>query len=208
MTETTKTTDTTARQLHTVLSDLATVIDGIGPDRAHNPTPCTDYDVAQLRDHIVGWLTNFADGYDHGRAQADISGYRSTDEPAREVRDAASRIDAALRRGAAEQPMTLGESAMPGDIALGMILLEYQVHGWDLARAVGKPWSPPADAVEDALRFAPAMLTSDYQGEGKPFGPKVPVADNAEPFDRLLGLCGRDPSWTPESAPRRGRRGA
>ena len=85
---------------------------------------------------------------------------------------------------------------MPGDMALSMILWEYQVHGWDLARATGQPWSPPAAAAEESLAFAPGMLTSDYQGDGKAFGNAVPVPGTAAPLDRLLGLSGRDPRWT------------
>jgi hypothetical protein len=33
---------------------------------------------------------------------------------------------------------------MPGEMALNMILWEYQIHGWDLARATGQDWRPPA----------------------------------------------------------------
>jgi uncharacterized protein (TIGR03086 family) len=71
------------------------------------------------------------------------------------------------------------------------------VHGWDLARATGQPWSPPVAAAEESLAFAPGMLTSDYQGDGKAFAPRVPVPDTAPPLDRLLGLSGRDPGWAP-----------
>jgi hypothetical protein len=60
---------------------------------------------------------------------------------------------------------------MPGEMALNMILWEYVVHGWVLARATGQPWSPPAGAVGQSLEFAPAMLTPGYQGDGKPFAP-------------------------------------
>jgi uncharacterized protein (TIGR03086 family) len=76
-----------------------------------------------------------------------------------------------------------------------MILWEYQVHGWDLARATGQPWSPPAAAAEESLEFAPGMLTPDYQGEGKAFGPPVPIPATAPALDRLLALSGRDPGW-------------
>jgi uncharacterized protein (TIGR03086 family) len=84
---------------------------------------------------------------------------------------------------------------MPGEMALSMILLEYQVHGWDLARAVGQPWTPPDAALLSSLNFAPGILTADYQGEGKPFAPRVDVPADAPSIDRLVGLCGRDPQW-------------
>jgi uncharacterized protein (TIGR03086 family) len=78
-----------------------------------------------------------------------------------------------------------------------MILWEYQMHGWDLARATGRPWSPPETAARESLAFAPGMLTADYQGEGKAFAPPVPVPADAPALDRLLGLSGRDPHWQP-----------
>ena len=190
----------TADQLGTVLADLADVIGGITSEQRHDPTPCTDYDVAQLQDHVLGWLTNFADGFAHPGGQApraEVSGYRAPADAAAEVRSAAARLDRALRGGAAQRPLRLGDAAMPGELAAGMILWEYQVHGWDLARATGQRWSPPPEASQASLGFAPTMLTEDYQGEGKAFAAPVGVPATAPPLDRLLGLSGRDPGWSP-----------
>ena len=178
-------TDQTRELLSAVLADLAGVVGGISPSQLHDPTPCTDYDVAQLRDHVLRWLTTFADGF---------AGQPGSDQP-ETVAAAAGRMDQALRAGAASRPLRLGDSAMPGDMALSMILWEYQMHGWDLARATGQPWSPPAAAARESLDFAPGMLTDDYQGPGKAFAPRVPVPGTAPAFDRLLGLSGRDPAW-------------
>ena len=201
MTTSTSNSSSTARTAHLlagVLDELATVVANIKPEQLHDPTPCTDYDVEQLRDHVVGWLSTFADGFadPNGQApRATLDDYRAPAEPATEIRAAADRLDRALRAGAAERPLRLGEAAMPGELALGMILWEYQVHGWDLARATGQPWAPAAAASLESLAFAPGMLTPDYQGEGKAFGVPVPVAPDAPPLDRLLGLSGRDPGW-------------
>jgi uncharacterized protein (TIGR03086 family) len=194
-------TNRTADLLGAVLADLAPVMSGITPDQLNNPTPCTELDVAQLRDHVVGWLGTFAAGFADtaGRApRAGLDGYQAPPDAAAEVRAAAATLDAAIRGGAAARPLRLGESAMPGDMALSMILWEYQVHGWDLARATSQPWSPPAAAVQESLAFAPDKLTPDDQGEGKAFAPRVPVAADAPPLDRLLGLSGRDPGWSRE----------
>jgi len=114
------------------------------------------------------------------------------------VQAAAELLVPAVRGGAAARPLKLGDAAMPGEMALGMILWEYQVHGWDLARATGQPWHPPAAAAEQSVIFAPTMLTDDYQGEGKMFAQPVAVPQDAPPLDRLLGLSGRRPDWIVE----------
>jgi uncharacterized protein (TIGR03086 family) len=188
----------TRAHLHTVLTDLAGVADGVDDASRHAPTPCTEFDVATLIEHVVGWLDTFSVGYadPEGRApRADLSGYRAPDDAAAAIRASAARLDDALRAGAATRPLVLGEAAMPGEMALSMILWEYQVHGWDLAVATGQAWDPPAEGLELSLGFAPMMLTEDYQGEGKPFAPRVAVADDAPPLDRLVALSGRDPRW-------------
>jgi uncharacterized protein (TIGR03086 family) len=194
----TPSTEKTTDLLVAVLTDLAPVVGGITREQLQDPTPCTDYDVAQLQDHVLGWLTTFAAGFadpDGSAPRASLDGYSAPADVAGEVRTATDTLAAALRGGAADRPLRLGESAMPGEMALGMILWEYQVHGWDLARATGQPWSPPSAATEESLGFAPAMLTDDYQGDGKAFARRVAVPDEAPALDRLLGLSGRDPSW-------------
>jgi uncharacterized protein (TIGR03086 family) len=196
-------TEQTADQLAAVLDELAGVVGAIAPGQRDDPTPCTEYTVGQLRDHVLGWLRNFADGFADPGGQApaaDISAYHApadAADAAAQVTSAAARLDRALRDGAAQRPLRLGEAAMPGEMALGMILWEYQMHGWDLARATGQKWSPPAAAAQASLSFAPAMLTDDYQGEGKAFAPPVDVPAGAPALDRLLGLSGRDPAWSP-----------
>jgi uncharacterized protein (TIGR03086 family) len=185
--------------LQPVLGDLAVVAGAIEPAQLHDPTPNTERDVDALRGHAVGWLTAFAAGYDDPDGAVPLHETEDiavTDAAAQDTA-AAARLDAAVRAGAAERPLRIGDSAMPGDMSLSMILWEYVVHGWDLARATGQAWSPDPAAAQAALDFAPGMLTPDFQGEGKAFGPPVPVSADAGPLDRLLGLSGRDPDWTP-----------
>ena len=195
-------TEKTTDLLVAVLSDLEPVVGRVTAEQLREPTPCTELDVGALRAHILGWLTTFAAGFADPGGQAPLDrldGYTVPADPAGEVRSASAAMAGALRGGAASRPLRLGESAMPGDMALSMILWEYQVHGWDLARATGRSWAPPAEAAEESLEFAPGMLTPDYQGDGKAFAPRVPVPATAPPLDRLLGLSGRDPGWPTRS---------
>jgi uncharacterized protein (TIGR03086 family) len=189
----------TADLLHPVLIELSSVVEGIDEGQLRGATPCTEYDVQVLRDHTMAWLTTFADGFadSDGRAPLDrIADYRASEDAACEVRAAADRLDRAVRAGAGERPLKLGENAMPGDVALSMILWEYLVHGSDLAQATGQAWQPADAAADAALDFAPGMLTPDYQGVGKTFGPRIEVPTGSSSMDRLLGLSGRHPTWT------------
>lgn len=191
-------TQTTIDLLDDVLADLSRVVGGITEEQLPDPTPCTDYDVGQLRHHVVAWLGNFAAGFADAEGQApsaSIDEAKPASDPAAAVRDAAQLLVSSARAGAAERPLKLGEAAMPGEMALSMILWEYQVHGWDLARATGQEWQPPDAAVEESLAFAPGMLTPDYQGEGKAFAPAVDVPGDPSALDRLVALSGRQPDW-------------
>lgn len=186
------TTDT-ARQLHAVLHALATVLDGIRSEQTADPTPCAEFDVAALRAHVVGWLTAFtvgfeaADGTCSDPEQTPVEGTGGD-----QVRSLAARLERVLPE-AASRPLVIGGAGLPGEMALAMILWEYQVHGWDLATATGQDWSPDEDGVIASLAFAPGMLTDDFQGEGKIFGPRVAVPDDAPALARLVALSGRDP---------------
>lgn len=187
----------TTRQLAPVLAALADVVAGIGADQVPGPTPCTDYDVAALRRHAMDWISLFAAGFadpDGQAPRADLDGYQPPANAGAAIRESAVQLESAIAGGAATRPLRLGDSAMPAGMALSMILWEYLVHGLDLAVATGQGWRPPEPAVEAALQFAPGMLTEDYQGEGKAFGPRVAVAADAPALDRLLGLSGCDPT--------------
>lgn len=196
MTTDTMTPATTAQHLDAVLRSLADLLDTIPTDRDAAPTPCTDFTVAALRQHVIGWLTAFTDGYSSLTGQcSDAEQVTVAGTGGDQVRGAADRLSTALPEATA-RPLRIGESEMPGDMALQMILWEYQTHGWDLAAAAGQSWQPDEAGVAASLQFAPAMLTPDFQGEGKPFGPPVPVPADAPALHRLLGLSGRDPRWS------------
>lgn len=187
--------------LQTVLDDLADLLSSIKPEMLDRPTPCPQYTVADLRTHVLGWLTFF------GAAATDPEGRTTRHDPskyvapadpaaaAEVVRAAAAELDAAIAAGLTERTVQMTQAAMPGAAALGMILWEYQVHGWDLARGTGLAWSPPAAATQASFEFAPTMLTDEWRGAD--FGPQVAVPDNAPVLDRLLGFSGRDPNWAP-----------
>lgn len=191
----------TRLHLRPVLSDLADIANRVTERQQDLPTPCAQYDVAALSGHIVGWLENFAAGFasEQGTCpRSDVSDVKvPADSVAGRIRSAAQTLDDAVRNGATVRPLVIsGQGGMPGDMALSMILGEYLVHGWDLARATGQPWSPDPDAATAAREFLTTMVAPDHRGPSGMFDAEVPVAADASALDRLLGFAGRDPGWT------------
>lgn len=186
-----------------VLKDLADVVANIRPDQFTDPTPCADFDVATLRTHVLAWVTYFGAAFNDPDGSTERPDPKTAVAPgdpqaaAEVVRMAAARIATAVDNGVAERSVLMVQTSMPGDSMLRMALWEYLTHGNDLASATGQPWDPPVAAAENALEFAPNMLTDEYRGEGKDFGAIVPVPDDASALDRLLGFSGRDPHWKP-----------
>lgn len=183
-----------------VLGDLADLVGRIGPDQDSLPTPCPEFDVAGLRRHVLGWLPVFATALadPDGTSRPDPEAYcppADAQAAAEEVRRSTATVATALDRGVAQRPVNFLSGTLPGGAVVSMLTAEALTHGWDLARATGLPWDPPAPACETALAALGGMLQPEHRGPGKPFGVEVPVPDDAPALDRLLGFSGRDPSW-------------
>ena len=158
-------------------------------------TPCDEFAVRDLVDHLVLVVRRVRIVLE-GRPFTDavVSGATSL----RELRAAWATALAELRDAAPGFDLTRLVTApfgtVPAPMALGMYCGEVTVHSWDLAVAVGR-----TDLLDPSL--AEALVDGARRGipedrEGIPFGPVVPVADDAAAYDRLLGWYGRDPKWS------------
>lgn len=171
--------------LESVLDQTEAKIASVTEGQEHLPTPCPDLDVTGLVDHLVGWANSFATTLTGSPATGDPNDYRVGDNPAEEFHRATQTIVSAYREG--------GEPSqnLPG----GLLLMEFLVHGWDLAAATGRPASFKPAAADLALATGRQMLQPEYRGPGKSFGYEVEVSEGTGPVDRLVAFLGRDPGW-------------
>ena len=74
---------------------------------------------------------------------------------------------------------------------------ELVVHGWDVARATGRPTTPSRNSGRrtraSPRRFAHAEAPA---GPDVAFGPARLLPDGDPPLDRLVAMAGRDPAWS------------
>lgn len=184
----------TAADLAAVIDKTTALLEGVRPDQRALPTPCPDFDVAALGDHLIGWLRMFAARAAGHEFQDDPRAYRSGDDPAAEFAAAGREAVAAFRAGAADRPLRLMADELPGSVVLGMMQMEYVGHGWDLATATGQPVPFTDEEAETALTTARGMLEPAYRGPDRFFGEEVAVSPDAPAMDRLVAFLGRSPA--------------
>jgi uncharacterized protein (TIGR03086 family) len=166
------------------------LITSVRPEQWSAPTPCTDWTVRRLVDHLIGMNRVFtallAGEAPPPRPAAD----HVERDPTGAYRDSAARLLAEFERpGALERAYRGPLGAATGAERLQIRLYDLLAHGWDLARATGQPVELPDDVAEQSLTFVRVQLAEDAR-PGR-FGPAQPVADDAPAIERLAAFLGR-----------------
>lgn len=162
----------------------------------HRPTPCPELDLGGLTAHLIGGLIGFADVAEGKPLRFDADPDLSAGSPTAAFRAAAARVLAGFGRpGAVEQTFSMPWGPTTGGQLLGFELIELIVHGWDIARSLGRDPGFDDDLVAAALAGARTWV-DDSTRIPQLFGPEVTVPADAAPLDQLVGFLGRQPSWS------------
>jgi uncharacterized protein (TIGR03086 family) len=179
--------------------NAAAIVSGITAEQLGQPTPCTEYDVAGLIDHLVEAGHRAAA---LGRGQAPPAGDES---PHVELFDAPGQIRHAGEEAAqawADNSRLSSTFTMPwgeeytGAALVDMYLAELAGHAWDLARATGQLNRLDPTLAVPALNGARAMIKPAYRNmvrPGSPFGTEVQPPPEADDWERFVAFMGRDP---------------
>ncbi|MGW7354174.1 TIGR03086 family metal-binding protein [Streptomyces sp. NPDC054784] len=171
------------------------VVGAVPDDRLGAATPCAEYDVRALLNHLFSVVVNFQALAAKGDTDLARTPDRVADDGWRERFAAETgRLAAAWAAPGAEEG-TAGRMEMPARTVGSLAVLDLTVHGWDLARSVGVPFTPdPACVTEMTALLDGLAPTARRMGV---FAEPAPVPADASPFDRLLAATGRDPGWRP-----------
>jgi uncharacterized protein (TIGR03086 family) len=180
--------------LEGILTKTGNLLEGVGDDQWSKPTPCPDYDVDALVNHIVGWVQVFEAGSNERAFEGDPTAYRHGEDPADDFRAAATSLVAGWREHGVDREVHVSSGKSPGSMVFNMTLMEYLTHGWDLATATGQPIPFTDEEGALVLEKAEQTLPNEYRGDA--FGAIVEVDDDAPGVDRLVAFMGRDPETT------------
>jgi uncharacterized protein (TIGR03086 family) len=183
------------------INQLVGIVGHVKDDQLEDPTPCADYTVGALLDHIAGFCLAFTGGAlkeppvghggPSGSAETLMAGWRT------EIPSRLGTLAEAWRAPDAWEGMTVVAGVdLPGAQAGLFGLDEVVMHTWDLAKATGQSFDiddEAAGALEQLLVPLPAPEMA--QVRGGLFGPIVEASGDGSRAERVLGLTGRDPAW-------------
>ena len=167
-------------------------LDGIEPEQWAGPTPCTEWDVRTLVNHVTYeqlWAPHLVGGEtvaDVGdRYEGDVLG----DDPRASWNDAVAASLAAFASADLDATVHLSYADVPCGEYLMQMLTDAEIHGWDLAKAIGTDATINPEAAT-YLYGEWVQQEELVRGSGM-FGNAVEVADDADDATKLLALLGR-----------------
>ncbi len=158
------------------LDNTRSIVAGVQRSQFGDPTPCEDWDVETLLNHIVYgnlWVSPLVAGETieevGDRLEGDVLG-----EDFVAAYDESSDGAAAAFRGpgAMDAPCAVSYGPVPGSVYCGHRLIDVLVHGWDVAKATGGNTSLPTDLVEACIEVVEPQLEM-LEGSGA-FGTRSP----------------------------------
>jgi uncharacterized protein (TIGR03086 family) len=174
------------------------ILDKVGREQLALPTPCRDWPVHDLIEHIVRATDFFADVAEQGSSPEgrEWPNYADGDFVRSFNQQAGRMVTAFSTPGAMERIMVLPNGAQPGRLCIQVATGETFVHGWDLAKATGREM-PPDQGVAEALLASqwPSMSAEVRNAHPSVFAPEIAVPREAPAIDQLVGFLGRAPSW-------------
>ncbi len=168
------------------VANTRSILSGVREDQFSGPTPCVEWDVRTLVDHVVEGTVGSAGLFSGGA-------YQPTEgSPAERFGAAADRIlEEASKPGTLEQQFDTPFGTMPGGEFLVGAFMDVLIHGWDIAKATGQQATLP-DALTQACHamFEPNMGGLRHSGA---FGTEVGVPAGSDATAQLVGMFGRQP---------------
>jgi uncharacterized protein (TIGR03086 family) len=170
-------------------------VERIGKDGWDRPTPCSDWDVRELVNHVCGeqlWAPHLVDGETIEQVGDRYDGDVLGDDPKATFRTAVEGSIQAFGRAGLDAIVHLSFGDVPCAVYLEQMLTDAEVHGWDLAEALGEPAQLDP---ETASHLLPRMRAQEglIRASGM-FADGIEVPDDADDASALLALLGRDPN--------------
>jgi uncharacterized protein (TIGR03086 family) len=168
-------------------------VHAVGDDQWSADTPCSEWDVRALVNHLVSealWVKPLLDGRTIAEVGDRLDGDLLGDDPrAAFDRAAEEAVAAASEPDATDRTVHISAGDTPAGAYLSELFSDFVIHGWDLARGIGADDTiDPGYAAALYERMKP--IESEMRTWGV-YGDAVEVAEDADTQTKLLAVFGR-----------------
>lgn len=167
----------------------------VAADQWGNDTPCEEWDVHALVNHVVAetfWVAPLFEGRTIAEVGDRFDGDVLGDDPVAAWDEAiAGALDAISQPGALKRTVHLSFGDVDGQEYMDQMLLDLVVHGWDLAVGIGADATIEPTLAETVLAWF--IPNAEAWRKAGALGPAVEVPPDADAATRLIGLSGRRP---------------
>lgn len=179
------------QQLDELMPVLHGLVDRISPDQLDDQTPCVNFTVTGVLEHMIGGATAFAPLF-RGEGQPTAAGAPTTTGTLQDRWRAAmvDLLDAVHTEGAAERTIAAPFGEVPGAVFARFVAFDGLVHGWDLATATNQPYAPREELVREVDSFARQALAPGMR-DGDTFAAETEVPADAGALEKLVAFSGR-----------------
>lgn len=166
-------------------------VKAVTKDDLGNPTPCAEFDVRALLNHMIGGLQMLKTAAEGGEAKMP-EGDQFGDDPGADYQTRRAALLEAIRgEGVLDRGWKMPFGELPGQMMASIAFMEHVAHAWDVAKAIGSDTSIPEGLATEALGVVTPM-DAMLRMPGV-CGPAVQVDDDASTGDRFVAFMGRQP---------------
>ncbi|NYE93897.1 uncharacterized protein (TIGR03086 family) [Psychromicrobium silvestre] len=166
------------------LAVVLRVLRGVTEEDLDKQTPCADFTVAQLVEHLLGSVNHIG-----GALGAQLSDDASAAVEVR-IADAAQPTLETFRARGLEGTVDMGFAQLPAPIVANILNIEFLIHAWDLATATGQSIAVAPALSDYVLGLAQATITPEQRERGS-FAEATVVDETASSLERLIAHSGR-----------------
>ena len=171
--------------LEEVAANAHSIMARVAPQQRFDPTPCSEWNVQALMNHIAGGTLMFGAAM-RGEEPRRLPGDADAEDYQQAV---AELLEAVQQPGAMDRTLTRRSGEVPARQFLITVVMDTLVHSWDLAKATGQDTKLPENLVEAVYESFEVQV--DQMRERGAFGPRVAVAEDADLQTRMLAMFGR-----------------
>jgi uncharacterized protein (TIGR03086 family) len=166
-------------------------VKGVTTADMSQPTPCAEFDVRALLNHMLGGLSMLTTAA-QGEKAAVPDGDQIGSDPAGAYDQRRTALLAAVREpGVLDRDWEMPFGSMAGQMMAGIAFMEHLTHAWDLAKATGQDTTLPSDLVAECTQLVTPM-DAMLRTPGV-CGPAVTVGGDASAQDKFIAFMGRNP---------------